>query len=169
MENKDVVDTIIDRMLSEKKYIDLTPSAAAIGVAHMIKALGCLGDPKAVGPIIGILDGERGNPSAESIQQEGLDALGKIGGEEAMKSIISYFDYEEFKDRALSAIIRIGSSSIETLAVALESDNTDMKINALRALGNIGDKAAIEHIAPLLKDDDVVIAGLAAIAIAMCK
>lgn len=172
MENGDVVDAIIERMLWEKDNIDSKPTAVA--VTNMIKALGFIGNPGAAGPIISVLEEVRENEDeySESIRNEGLDALGKIGGEEAIASIISYFAYPErqrdVQDRALAAIKRIGSPATGALVASLKSSDLYMQKNALRALGEIDAKETIVHIVPLLKkDNDVQVAGFAALAIAL--
>jgi HEAT repeat protein len=188
MENEQVVDVIIDRMLSETRKLP-RPSpedsgevfggnsglgTTGVAIANMIKALGCIGGPKAVDPIISVLNAVLDNRSdyADRIRDEGLDALGKIGDKESIIALISYFEFREqdrnVQDRALAAIRRIGSPAIDALTAALESNNSAMKENALHALGEIGDKKAIPHIIPLLKADDVEVAGFAALAIAMC-
>jgi len=172
MENEDTVDAIIERMLREKDNIDSKPTAVAI--SNMIKALGCIGSPQAAGPIISVLEKVRVKEDeySESIRNEGLDALGKIGGEEAIASIISYFTYPErqrdVQDRALAAIKRIGSPATGALVASLTSGDLYMQKNALRALGEMGAKEAIVHITPLLKkSEDVQVAGFAAFAIAL--
>jgi len=188
MENEQVVDVIINRMLSEKRIlprplpedsdegfgVNFGLETTGVAIANMIKALGCIGDPKAVEPIIGVLNAvlENRNDYAEHIRDEGLAALGKIGDEESIIALIGYFVFPEqrrnVQDLALAAIRRIGSPAIDALAAALESDDSAMKENALRALGKIGDKKAIPHIIPLLEDDDVQVAACAALAIAQC-
>ena len=124
MENEQVVDAIIKRMSSE--WDDLGDSeAAVVAITNMITALGRIGDLKAAQPIINILEDveeEEANEYLENLRNECLKALGKIGGQEAIATIISYFDYHKkyVQDLALEAIINIGSPAIKDLISALK-------------------------------------------------
>ena len=178
MANEQAVDAIIERILSEERNLseyfesevfEAEFEVAATAVADMIKALGCMRDSRAAGAIIDVLRVVRNKRGkyGEHIREEGLKALGKIGGDQAISSIISYFRYDELhrvvQDRAIAAIKQIGSPAIGALAAALGSDDPIVQKNALRALGEIGDKDAIAHIVPLVKNDNIEVAGSAAL------
>jgi HEAT repeat protein len=177
MDDEELVAAISRRMLSETSILsedDLDFKQIAAGLMNMIRALGLIGHLSGADPIISVLEKvlEWRNEDAESIRLEGIDALAKIGGIESIAAIISYFEYPEqgrdIQSRAIEAIERIGFRAIGALASALESDNLNMQTNALRALAKIGNREAVPYIMPLLKADDVQVAGLAAIAIALC-
>jgi HEAT repeat protein len=104
--------------------------------------------------------------SVETIQKEGLSALGRMGGKDAIYAIISHFSVPNAQEYALAAIKNIGAPASEYLIKVLELDDLLIRENALRALAEIGVKEAVDHVVPLLDDDDVRIAGDAALALA---
>jgi|GEM_PF-2213037 HEAT repeat protein len=165
MADEKIVDAIISRLNVEKNDID---KYSAEAVTNMIWALGHLGNPKALSPIINVLTAvkARRDMSVETIQKEGLSALGRMGGKDAIYAIISHFSVPNAQEYALAAIKNIGAPASEYLIKVLELDDLLIRENALRALAEIGVKEAVDHVVPLLDDDDVRIAGDAALALA---
>ena len=60
----------------------------------------------------------------------------------------------EVRDRAVNALVKIGTSSVEPLIASLKDKNEDVRQGAAEALGEIKDTRAVEPLIALLKDID---------------
>jgi HEAT repeat protein len=176
MKNEEVVDAIIARLSREKDDIgDGTAGRESLeAVANMIRALRALGDPKALTPIITVLTAvqHKWGGGVEAIRHEGLRALGEMGGEDedAIYEIISYLQVPDAQNSAFEAVKDIGDPASKYLIGMLDSDESYIQKTALSALAAIGSKEAVNDIVPLLKEDDVQIAGNAALTLAtLCR
>jgi HEAT repeat protein len=111
------------------------------------KALGDIGDARAVEPLIKAL-GE-GNLSAAG-------ALGKIGDERAIEPLIKALgdDDRNVRKSAAGVLGGIGKLAVEPLIKALEDEVQVVRHFAAIALGRIGDARAVEPLIKALEDED---------------
>ena len=128
--------------------VALVPLTKALGDAamsvrrHAAKALGEIGDVRAVEPLIKAL-GE-GNSSAAG-------ALGKIGDVRAVEPLIKAFG--EGNSSAAGALGKIGDGrAVEQLIKLLKDESSDVRRNTVKALGKIRDPRAIGPIIEVLED-----------------
>lgn len=111
--------------------------------AKAVVALGYLGDQKAVAHLIKALDGPVPDLAAFS--------LGNIGDISAVPHLISILATNSSKStirwvvQAL-AKLPLDSSTVPHLIAVLDNDDTKVRVDAIEALGNIGDSTAVPHI-----------------------
>lgn len=84
-----------------------------------------------------------------------IEALGKIGQEEAVSHLVSVLDGKdsEIRTAACDALGQIGSAKAVS-GLAKVSGDKDIQPTAIWALGNIGDPGAVPALAKLLDDQD---------------
>lgn len=116
-----------------------------IGKASVVKALGEIGDPRAVDPII-----RASKDKDENIRKESEKALGKIKDPVAEEAIVQYFK----QNYMLDELVKIGKPAVETLIQFLEHKCKYMRERAAKSLGEIKDARAVEPLIQLLKDED---------------
>jgi HEAT repeat protein len=150
------------------------------------KALGCIGDAKAVEPLIGALKDWNAD-----VRQRVAEALGGIGDAKAVEPLIDALKDEDVNVRGLAAgalgdivdakavdpllealkdeneyvrgiaaraLERVGDArGAEPLIEALKDENEYVRLNATKILGSIGDIKAIEPLMETLKDEDGVV------------
>jgi HEAT repeat protein len=116
------------------------------------EALGRIGDPRAVEPLIVALK----NGGWYMIRKAAAEALGRIGDPRAVEPLIPVLKDEYFKVReaATEALIKIGAPSVEPLIDALRYREWRMRKAATEVLGKIGDARAIEPLIAALEDED---------------
>jgi len=155
------------------------------------RALGYIGDPRAVEPLIQMLKdkvyiirkdavkalGDIGDPRATepliralNDKLEGAaEALGKIGDQRASGALIIALNDENetdsFRRRAAVALEKIGNVFLEPLIRALNDGDHDVRELAIRTLGNMRDPRAVESLNRALNDDDTKIRQAAAMAL----
>jgi len=117
------------------------------------KALGEIGDTRAVEPLIARL-----NDNEVDMRKNVVEALGKIGDARAVQPLIAVQKdkNEEFgvKLSVSSALNNISDPrAIEIFIAALKDDHTGVRSDAAKALGNIGDVRAVQPLVTALKDD----------------
>lgn len=117
-------------------------------------ALGEIGDPRAVGPLIQALKDEN-----DFVRLEAAEALGKIKDARAVKPLTQALkdEYEWVRFRATVALGKIGSKAEEAvpaLAKALKDEYDFVREEAAEALGEIGDARAVEPLTKALKDEE---------------
>lgn len=163
------------RCLKNKRNIFVRIDAA--------RALGDLGDPKAIDPLVEALKDKfrpvreaaaealgklGGDPrgveafldflknSSSMVREEGAAALGKIGHRSAAEALIQVINDESFFVR-LSAVISLGkvgdSGATEPLTQCLKDEDKDIREAASSALGIVGDARAVESLIQTLKDE----------------
>jgi len=138
-------------------------------------ALGQIGDPRAVEPLIAALKDE-----GESVRSSAARALGKIGDPRAVESLIAALKDKKWHVRKPAAgaldrlawkpdrgaagaaywaakgewgkCVEIGAPAVEPLIAALKDE--DVRMRAVEALGKIGDPRAVEPLIAALKDQD---------------
>jgi HEAT repeat protein len=100
-------------------------------------ALGNLGDPAAVEPLIAALGDEN-----DHVREEAADSLGRIGDERAIPALILAMKDPQrgVRLRAMSALVRIGDPAKPALEKAMGSVEEAMARSAREALDDIREK-----------------------------
>jgi hypothetical protein len=87
-----------------------------------------------------------------------IEIVGKIGSEDGLEHVEDYVDEEgspNLRTTALKAVGEIGSEeSTQLVANQLVAERADVRSQAARSLGLIGDTRAVEPLADLLEEDD---------------
>jgi len=148
-------------------------------VDSVAEALGCLGDVRAVKPLVELLE-------RNYINDVLLDSLGKIGeaavdplvevmhrgnkhtrsaaasaleriGTASVAQLIELSRDDTMRKSVSEALCGIGDSAVEPLVIALTDADVNIRKTALEVLDKIGYAASCEHIIPLLSDDNVAV------------
>lgn len=122
------------------------------------EVLGKIGDRRAVEPLITTLNDRR-------VRHYAIMALGEIGDEMAVGALISSLKYEEVSDDAIYALVKTGGKVIEPLIIALKDGDKSVRSNAAYALGEIGDKMAVDALVSALKDESDSVRSSAVVAL----
>ncbi len=153
----DIIDSLIKELKAKDRYVR----------GRAAKALGNIGDEKAVESLIGVLTTEED----VYVQPRVADALGDIGSEKAIKLLIKVFTTAKessIRKRVAYALGRIGSEeAIEPLSEALTTAKEwRVREVAANALGRIGSEKALQSlIKALTTDEESVVREGAAIAL----
>ena len=83
-----------------------------------------------------------------------IRALGKINDERVLDPLLSVLRNDEFKDDATRALIELGKPSVEKLIIALSDKEEYVRKQAIIALGEIKDPAAVDPLIAMLQDRD---------------
>jgi HEAT repeat protein len=157
--NPSAVDTLLAVLVDEKKDEAIRYSAA--------KALGELGDPQSVAPLIATLQ-----DNSREIREWAAAALGKIRDARAVAPLIATLADENWqvRKRAVNALEDLGELAVNPLIATLRDDSKDarrrtalidedkdLRKSAAIALGRIGDTRAVEPLIASLKDEDEVV------------
>ena len=122
-------------------------------VRDAARALGKIGSPAAVDPLIGCLDHDR-----FEVQEAAAEALGKIGNPRAARPLIDHFDSltEVAKSAAIKSLGQLGGQHAIDLLVHLLDQPGDnfRRSRAARALGETGDPQAAAALKKALTDGD---------------
>lgn len=107
------------------------PLTVALPDRHAAEALGEIGDPRAVEPLIAALQ-EDGDHRAAVVT-----ALGKLGDPRAVEALISqlWTDSAEQRRAAATALLTIGPPAVEPLVTALRGHRTAADALGLRGVG----------------------------------
>jgi len=130
------------------------------------KALGKLGDPRAVDPLgMALADESKGVHAAAA------NALAKIGGSRAIELLAAALRWEWNSDAPIDAdaLRKIGNPAVESLIAALDEGKGGRccaRRPAAQALGWIGDPRAVESLVAALRDEDSFVRIAAAEALA---
>lgn len=117
------------------------------------RALGDLGDPKAIDPLVDALK-DRYRP----VRDFAAEALGKLGGDP--RGVEVFLEYVKdsksmAREEGATALGKIGDrSAAEALIALLNDESFFVRQSAMISLGKIGDMRATEPLIPLLKDED---------------
>lgn len=119
---------------------------------HAVKALGNLGDSRAVDSLCKVLD-------SPAVTEQVIIALEKIGDKRAIEPLIHYcrFHCDLWKyhyDSALKAVAKIKKLTGETLIELLEDSNNKVREDAVFILGKEKNKRAVEFFSKLVNDQD---------------
>ena len=115
-----------------------------------IGALGQIGDPRAVEPLIVILSRE--HQSALSRGCDAAQALGEIGDSRAVGPLIAAAHDVGAMGACSEALGKLGDSAVEPLISALKDGNATATIAVAMALGAIGDARAVAPLIAVLTD-----------------
>jgi HEAT repeat protein len=117
-----------------------------------VEALGKIGDPKAVDPLINALKDED-----EYVRKNAAGALGKIGDPKAVDPLINALKDDDIgvRWRVVEALGKLGDpKAVDPLTNALKDENKYMRQGAAEALGKIGDPKAVDALINALKDEE---------------
>jgi len=120
--------------------------------ARAVQALGRSKDPRAVEPVIGLL--EDSDPRIVSLA---VEALGELQDPRAIEPLIAMTrDDRGFVDSAVEALRRIGEPAVEPLIVTFQNSSLDVGARAAvaTALGSIGDSRAVEPLVAALNSEE---------------
>lgn len=112
------------------------------------RALGNLGDLRAVGPLIDALNDYYAKGAA-------VEALAKLGALQAIEPIIRYFKNGVLRYASVATILgNFGDrQAVEPLIEALKSKDESLRFYAAKALGKLGDPKALPALELMLQND----------------
>lgn len=112
------------------------------------RALGQIGDPRAVEPLSAALKDKE-----HDVVRAAVGALGQIGPC-AVRSLIAALKHERqwVREAAVKQLAEIGTPATKQLFSALKSKEIRVRAGAARALGEIGDPGAVEPLVASLED-----------------
>jgi HEAT repeats len=110
--------------------------------------LGRLGHDKAVDLLIEALG------RCDSVSRSAARELGRIGNLRAIRALGEALAKPQVSQSAAEALIRMGSPALETLLAALRHEASCARKLAAFALGEIGDRRAVEPLIQALGQDD---------------
>jgi HEAT repeat protein len=187
MKAKKDVEGLIKALSHEKSFVIRWPASVA---------LGDIGDPRAVGPLIVLLkdaDSIMRSSAAESlgkigdtrsvepliaalqdkdshVREAASEALGKIG-EPAVKPLVAALKDADVRvsEKAAELLGKIGEPAVEPLIASLKGADSDSNVRerAAKTLGIIGNVHAVEPLNDTLKDKDARVRGFAADALGL--
>ena len=110
-------------------------------------ALGHLGDPRAVEPLVATLGDDDMH-----VREAAAGALGHLGDPRAVDSLAAILCDTDVLDAAFSALVTIGAPCVPALVATLKDDKFSVRTDAAKALGQIGDARAVEPLIATLRD-----------------
>jgi len=157
--------------------IDLLQDTEWVVRQEAVITLGEMGDERCIEPLVRCLrDGDWqvreaaveavaliGSPAVDMLlrylrdwdaRKHAIKALGKITDERVLAPLISMLKNDEFKDDATQALADLGQPAVEKLIDALSDKDEFVRKQAVIALGDIKDPAAIDPLIENLKSDD---------------
>lgn len=177
----------------------LRDSSKEVVKASVVEAIGQLGDPRAVKPLIEALNDEemlvrwnaikglarfgedavapllRALDTADRFKRRNVvQALGELGGDESVDRLIRMLMFDESDQMVLVEVIRAldrirDSRSLDPLITVLKMDNWEMRWRAIHALEHLGNPAAIEPLLEVMNEGDKDIQWAAYMAIEAIK
>ena len=118
------------------------------------KALGKIGDERAVEPLINALKNKDGN-----VRRESAEALGKIGDTRAVEPLVKALGYGSYGPESIvvESLVKIGKPTVEPLIQAMKDKNKYVRKGVVYVLFEIGEERAVEPLVKALGDeyDDV--------------
>lgn len=167
-----------DKFYEFRKQLDLQNYRLKLGA---VKVLGEIGDPQAI-PVIKsvITDNDRtlnyeamealrkiGAPAVSTIislmnynsyfiKECSIEILGESGTPEAAACLVKFLKGNDWylKDKAVSALIKIGSPSVEFIIEGLRNKDPEIQALSVFILGKIGDKQAVEALIEVLNNKE---------------
>lgn len=120
------------------------------GAKEDLKELG----PAAVEPLINLLEDEN-----QTVRGRVVLALSEIGDERAITPLIKHLEVESTPNRKKIALslYKFGKKAIKPLTEALKHQDFEIRESAAEALGEIGDKAALDSLEKALNDENVYV------------
>ena len=139
---------VLINTLEELNIMDSCLSHYVLDV--IVDALGEIADNKAVVPIV------RAMQRWSTVKISAIVALGRIGSQEAIASIISaLIDRDEYvRNNAMNALRRLKDSpiTVDCLIAALRDENWAIRTAAAECIGQLGYQQAVKPLVALLKD-----------------
>ncbi len=120
------------------------------------EALGAIGDPRAVKPLIVAL-----NDIDSGVRKTAVYALGNIGDSRAAEPLIAALKDKTWGHWAVEALVKIGAPAVTPLIVALKAENRKIRQGAAGALEKIGAPAVTPLIVALNDEDKNIRQGAA--------
>lgn len=115
------------------------------------RALGELGDRRAVNPLIELLGDDN-----RYVRREAAKSLGKIGDEHAIPALINALKDEDRYGRegAAEGLGGMGEKAFSSLIRAIKDEDWHVRMGAAIAFRIIGDKNALKVLIPAMKDEN---------------
>ncbi len=142
--NKRAIETLINK---------LSDSSSGVS-SNAAEALGRLGNKRAVEPLIKAL----GDPDSY-VRRDAAEALGRLGNKRAVEPLITRLSdsNSNIRSNAAQALERLGATKEQIVAgyiEALDSSDLDVRRDAARILGELGNKRAVEPLINRLSDSN---------------
>ena len=109
--------------------------------------LGRIGTPRAIEVLVQAL-GRR-----DGVARSAARELGRLQAERAVRPLVNLLADAEVNQSAAEALVQLGGKAVSTLMETLRSESPAARRLAATALGDIGDRAAVEPLVQLLRDD----------------
>jgi HEAT repeat protein len=129
-----------------------------------VRALGSIGDKRAVDLLIDILASDHVHAA-----QEAAKALGHIGDPRAVEPLIHVFrhDWDDTEtitawQEASTALAAIGQAALPALRTALKDESSMVREGVIDALGQLKDAQVVPDLISMLRDDDRLVRATAA-------
>ena len=139
-------------ILEVPQLVDLASEAKSVRQSGA-RALGQLGDKRAVEPLIATL-----RDRDPSVRLRAAEALGQLGDKRAVEALIVATIRNRdpsVRRRAADALGKLkAEQSVEPLINALQDDDPVVRLQAAEALGRLKDERAVEPLINALQDDD---------------
>jgi len=120
------------------------------------RALGKLGDPRAVEALVFALEDKN-----DFLRKDAIEALGKLGDARAVRPLIVALrgegagTHQTSADAAAAALAGIGEAAAEALLAAFKEEAEPLvRLRVARALGRLGDRRAVEPLVAALTDKE---------------
>lgn len=148
----------VEPLINAIRYVD--ENGAAHIQESVIDSLGEIGDPRAAGPLIRLLN--------EDYTFSARIALTAIGNE-AVKALVAAIKNEEIQDRVCDVLIDIGSAAVDELAEALNDADEYFRSVIVYTLGEIGQPECEKPLKAALNDKSEDVRDYAALALRKIK
>lgn len=129
--------------------IDALEHDAAYARRMAAKALGEIGDHRAFDPLIDIL-----NDKDEAVRDAAAEALAKMGTPAIRQLVRVSARREDVSDRIGSVLQKLGRPAVGALTELLGDGDSTVRGAAAEALGQLGDRLAVEPLIAVLSDDE---------------
>jgi len=106
----------------------------------------------------------------DGVSRSAARELGRLGTERAVEPLAALLAHPEVNQSAAEALIKLGSKAVGALSTALQSEVVEARKLAAGALGEIGDKRAVEALVRSMEtDNDYAVRTAAATALGQLK
>jgi len=155
MNNREVVIEALLSALNREKE----PTAKA----NIVGGLALIADPKTVTSFCDVV---KISADKHTICNA-IEALKSIRNKQAILGLITVFanSQEAIRLKAVESMIDIGPPAVDSLILALKDNSSPIRQNAAICLGEMGEERALEHLIPLLNDEEPNVRGAAAFAL----
>lgn len=154
----------------DERYVDglltLLDDSDLYLLRECINLLGRIGNPKALPTLIDLLNRE---PNDDELHEDVIIALGRIGDDRAVDSILALSAHTNvyIRQRVAKALGSFSSGrNVEVLITLLDDDSNEVRANAAQSLGMIGETNAIPALDNALDDGEWTVRKQAATALA---